>query len=593
MVKWIQKKAKIKADREDDLKTKILKARGIPLEDHQEFLFPDEKWENPPFEIRNVERAVNRILEGIADKETIVVSGDPDADGITATAIMFNRLKALQDFNEFNLDYIYPQRDTGHGLYGQLSVQDHWLNKAEKAKAEKDKESLAKWEKLIDLSRSNIEKTKVADILIVLDSSSNDLEGVERARTLNPDLDIIILDHHEFNSKEIADKMDKEVILCNPHHHLDKSVNKDLSGAGMAYKVAKGIDDVLDDDGFSNQFRDLVAIGLVGDMMSVLNFENRYLISQGLQNVNNVGLSRILKGAKINTYRYNTKDIGYSIAPLINSSARMGEIELAFQIFMLDNDTDAEKLRLKMDKLNKKRQETQKAVMQKYEDTQDMEDKIVIVIDSESNKGMNGLVAQNIAQKYHRPCFVVTEGKDGVCRGSGRSYGSFNTNEFLSELDFVEAQGHGQAHGLNFPLDRLDDLKEYIEENMPDNLEAEQTFYYDIELENVEEAFMALTDLININYITGNNFPEVVVRMDNVMIEERAVIGKTKETVKFKTSGDLVFIKFKVNEDWNKDIDTFDTVSVVGNGTINEFYNFRTKEMTRTPQIIIMDIVKD
>ena len=81
--------------------------------------------------------------------------------------------------------------------------------------------------------------------------------------------------------------------------------------------------------------------------------------------------------------------------------------------------------------------------------------------------------------------------------------------------------------------------------------------------------------------------------MDNVMIEERAVIGKTKETVKFKTSGDLVLIKFKVNEDWNKDIDTFDTVSVVGNGTINEFYNFGTKEMTRTPQIIIMDIVKD
>ena len=163
----------------------------------------------------------------------------------------------------------------------------------------------------------------------------------------------------------------------------------------------------------------------------------------------------------------------------------------------------------------------------------------------------------------------------------------------MSELDFVEAQGHGQAHGLNFPLDRLDDLKEYIEENMPDNLETEQTFYYDIELENVEEAFMALTDLTSINYITGNNFPEVVVRMDNVMIEERAVIGKTKETVKFKTSGDLVFIKFKVNEDWNKDIDTFDTVSVVGNGTINEFYNFGTKEMTRTPQIIIMDIVKD
>lgn len=160
MVKWIQKKAKIKADREDDLKTKILKARGIPLEDHQEFLFPDEKWENPPFEIRNVERAVNRILEGIADKETIVVSGDPDADGITATAIMFNRLKALQDFNEFNLDYIYPQRDTGHGLYGQLSVQDHWLNKAEKAKAEKIKKVLRSGKNLLTLVVQTLKRQK-------------------------------------------------------------------------------------------------------------------------------------------------------------------------------------------------------------------------------------------------------------------------------------------------------------------------------------------------------------------------------------------------------------------------------------------------
>ena len=94
----------------------------------------------------------------------------------------------------------------------------------------KTKEEVAKWEKLIDLSRSNIEKTKIADLLIILDSSSNDLKGVERARTLNPDLDIIILDHHEFDSKEIMDEMDKEVILC---------FDNDASGAEGMVKVLK------------------------------------------------------------------------------------------------------------------------------------------------------------------------------------------------------------------------------------------------------------------------------------------------------------------------------------------------------------------
>lgn len=158
-----------------------------------------------------------------------------------------------------------------------------------------------------------------------------------------------------------------------------------------------------------------------------------------------------------------------------------------------------------MDKLNKKRQETQKAVMQNMKILKIWKTRLSLLL-IQNQQRYEWSSSSEHCSKYHRPCFVVTEGKDGVCRGSGRSYGSFNTNEFLSELDFVEAQGHGQAHGLNFPLDRLDDLKEYIEENMPDNLEAEQTFYYDIELENVEEAFMALTDLININYITGNDF---------------------------------------------------------------------------------------
>lgn len=582
MVQWIEKKAKIEADREDDLKTRILKARGIRFEDHEDFLFPDERFENKPFEIRNMEEACNTILDAVAEEKNIVVSGDPDADGVTSLAIMVNRLRELfTDGYEFGLEYIYPQRDMGHGLLGQLTIEDRWSR-------------IPNGETYTELNTSNIAKVEKADVLIVLDSSSNDIKGVQRAKELaGEDLKVIILDHHQFDVEDVAYEMDEHAILVNPHHPDDESINKALSGAGMTYKACKGIDEILGQYDFSNQYRDLMAVGMVGDMMDMTNYENRFLIAQGLQNVKNIGLTRILKGAKVNTYRYNTKDIGFSVAPLINSSARMGEIELAIEILLVDNDKDAKKLRLKMDKLNKKRKEQQQGIMQKYEDEQDMSKKIIIIIDEESNKGMNGLVAQNIAQKYHRPCFVVTKGADDICRGSGRSYGKFNTNDFLSELDFVEAQGHGQAHGLSFPLNKLEELEEYIEDNMPDNLESEQTFYYDVELFDPAEAMMDFTELANINYITGTGFPEVVVRIDGVMIEERQVIGKTKETIKFTTDEELCFMKFRVDEEWRDDIDMFDEVSVVGSANINEFYNFGTKEMTRTPQIMIMDIIKD
>lgn len=590
MTKWTQNEVKIEASYGDDLKTRLLKARGIPEEEHTDFLFPDESAEHNPFDIRNMETAVDIILGAVRDGLDIVVSGDPDADGVTALAIIMNRLREFSDDYDFGLEYIYPQRDMGHGLLGQLTAKSSW----EKDLDSEDIDKALTAKKSIDLIQDNRNKVEMADVLIVLDSSSNDILGVEKARKLcaNKQLEIIILDHHQFDDPKGAYEMDEIALLVNPHHPKDTSLNKALSGAGMAYKASKGIDEMTDDEDNSNKYRDLMAVGMVGDMMSMKEMENRYLISQGLQNVANVGLTRILKGANVNMYTYNTKDIGFSIAPLINSSARMGEIELAIEILLVETDKEAKPLRLKMDKLNKKRQELQKQIAKKYEHEFDTSKKIILVVDEQSNKGFNGLVAQNLAQKYHKPAFVVRN-INGKCMGSGRSFGDFNTQDFLRGLDYVEASGHGQAHGLVFPTDKLEDMVDYIEQNMPENLESERTIYYDIELSDLEEVMLDFQDLRSLNYITGTDFPEIVIRYNDLPVFERNVIGKTKETVKFNVMDtDLVLIKFKVNEDWNKDIDIFDTVDVVGSPTINEFYNFGTKKRVITPQIIIQDIEK-
>ena len=566
MVEWVQRYEKIKTNSSDELASKILKIRGIPEDLHINFLAPDESFVHDYTMMRNITRSAKLFVEHINKDSNILYAGDPDADGVTSTTIGVLRTKEI--IGDENVDYIYPQRDMGHGISGMIDETD---------------------EEFSELITMNIEKIKESDLLIIVDSSSNDIDGIKKVMELNPNIDIIILDHHEFNDLETEKQMDKLCLVVNPQHSKDEYPNKSLSGAGVVYKFCKAIDKIIDED-VSDNYLDLVAVGLVGDMMNVTELENRYYITRGLQEVNNIGLIRILKGAKVNMYKYNSKDIGFSVAPLINASSRMGEIELAFQLLMIDNDKDAKPLRLKMDKLNKKRQEMQKEIANKYTGDIDTSKKIIIIADEESNKGFNGLVAQSIAQKYQRPCFVVRD-YNGMCMGSGRSFGGFDTREFLGELDWVETSGHAESHGLNFPSDKLEELENYIEENMPELSSREIKYYYDVEI-GTDNIWADIEDIQSLNQITGTGFPEVSVKISDVMINERNVIGKTKETVKFTTSSDLVLIKFKVDEQWNDSIDIFDSVDIIGTPTINDFYNFATRENTRTPQIIIRDIQK-
>ena len=192
MTKWVKREVKIESEYGDDLKTKILKARGIPEEEQTDFLFPDEKFENSPFDIHNMDTAVNIIMDTVQGGGDIVISGDPDADGVTALAIMFNRLKELKEDYDFGLEYIYTQRDVGHGLLGQLTIKDSWTRDLKS----EDTEKALTAQKLIALTESNREKVEMADVLIVLDSSSNDILGVQKARDISAsnNFEVIILD---------------------------------------------------------------------------------------------------------------------------------------------------------------------------------------------------------------------------------------------------------------------------------------------------------------------------------------------------------------------------------------------------------------
>lgn len=567
-MEWIKRKPKIEYLKNDDITSKLAKIRGIQENEIDDFLMPTEKELFDASEMKNSQKAVNRIIEAINNNQRVAVSVDSDVDGITSSAIMIRYLRNYID----NVEYIYHQREDGHGVYSQIKD----------VVEEGDRQ---------DLNDRNREIVSNSDLLIILDSSSNDFRGIEEVYELNKNIDIIILDHHQIEWEEEGRDMNDLAILVNPQQEDCEYPNKHLSGAGVTFKIVEMTQSNLPIQKVNvGDYYDLVAVGMVADLMRMDILENRYIVSHGLRNIKNVGLTRILKGAKQNPNFVSSTTVGFNIAPIINGSARMGEIEHAIEILLTDDDTVAKKLRLKMDKLNKQRREIQEELTAKYEKMVDLNDKIIIIFDEESNSGFNGLVAQNLAQKYQRPAFVLRNHK-GVLSGSGRSYAGFNTKDFLSQLPYVITSGHEQSHGITFPEDKLDEVKQFIKDHIKVLKSREPVVFYDIEI-SAEEVSQYVEQIESFNHITGMGFPKIIVKVKDVMITERRVLGATRNTIKWDSVEGINLIKFRVNEDYGKDVDVFDTVNAVGEVQMNVFYNFATKETTRTPQVLLDDYRK-
>lgn len=556
-MKWLKREEKVKIGKNDSPIEQIGKIRGI--KDINRFLSPTENEMFDPYLMKNIQEASNRIIKAIKTNEKIVVSFDPDADGLTATSTMIRHLTNYTD----NVDYIYGERNDGHGIYEMLRISKGEGNE------ERNKRSI-----------ENTEKIKNCDLLILIDSSSNDTMACKKI-VESFDVDIIILDHHAIECEN------PHVLLVNPQQEDCEYPNKQLSGAGVVFKVLQVMEDTLCEvDPF--QYIDLVAVGMYADIMRVDVLENRYIIMNGLRNMKNVGLVRILKGAKANMFKLNGDTIGFSIAPLINGVARMGNIKLAIDILLTDDDNVAKKLRLQMQKINDSRKALQKAIVDQYMTKVNSNKKVLIVIDEQSSKGFNGVVAQQLSDIYRRPV-IVGRLYNNVVGGSFRSYNGFKFKRFLAEFpDEIKALGHEQAGGIVLNAELLPQLKEYIENNLPKLDEKEPVTIYDLEL-SVEEVSEYMSAVESFNLLAGNGFPKIIVKINNITVEESSIIGKTMETCKIKTFDKIELIKFKVNENYGQELGYFDNIDVVGKLCLNEWYNFGIKQMISTPQVIIDD----
>lgn len=557
----------------DSILERIAKIRGI--EDVNKFLNPSKNEMFDPYLIKNIVEASEKILQYVKDGKHIVLSYDADADGLTSTSIMHRYLKNYTD----NVDYIYNERNHGHGIHEQTRLdfiyEDDVDENGEIINAEKKYR--------YDLNAQNLEKISQADLLIIVDSSSNDVEACKKL-VEDFGIEIIILDHHAIEVEN------PYVLLVNPQQEGDKYPNKFLSGAGIVFKTLQVMEDILGDEGKVNPFDyiDLVAVGMYSDIMRVDVYENRFMIMHGLRNMKNVGLVRILKGGKIDLFNIDSSAIGFTIAPLLNGVARMDNIKLAIDILLTDDDDEAKKLRLKMQKLNDSRKVLQKQIVDQYLTKIDHDRKVIMVFDEQASKGFNGVVAQQLAQTYKRPALVGRLHK-GTASGSFRSFGDFNMQDFLIESGLVEeAKGHTQAGGFVIKEENLEALEQYIEDNLPELKDTEPTIIYDVEID-IEDVPEYIKPMEQFNKVTGNGFPKVITRVNGAMLEKVETLGKTKETRKFKTFDDFELIKFKVDESYGEELGCFDTIDAVGQLQNNEWFNFKTKERIITPQLILED----
>lgn len=531
-MKWIKRNPSINYDKNENLLETLGKIRDI--DNIYQYIYPEDSELHSYKLLTNIDMALNRIIKAINDGENIIVLGDSDADGVTSLAIMY---KYLSNFTD-NITYQYYQRSESHGL--------------------EDKEFPLE-----------------TDLLIAVDSSTND---IEECKKISKNMDIIIIDHH------IQEKLNPYAIVINNNCINSKYPNKFLSGAGMCWKVIKALDSLLNVD-LADYYLDLSAIGIIGDVMNLDELENRYIIYQGINTINNLGIKLLLKKAN-KTYDTTAQDIAFSIVPVLNACSRMNQIEKAIDLLLCDDEDEAKKIVKEVTKLN----DTRKLKQQTISDEIEVDDshKIIFCIENKIASNMRGLIATQLTSKYKRPAIVVKLEKDAY-EGSARGYGNMQFKSLINQTGLLNfAQGHENSFGLSINKNKVNNFLidcDKLLENV-----KEQPIIYDLEFNDGDLDEDIIKEIEIFNNISGKGFDPIRTKINGLMITDKKVIGKQEDTIKISTD-ELDLMKFKVDSTYAEDIDVFDEVNVVGVPNLNKWYNFGIRQLIISKQIFIDDYI--
>lgn len=565
----------------------LLKNRGV--QEIGAYYSPTKDSLQSPRDLENVELGAKMLEMAIQSGKRILIVVDSDNDGFTSATIMFDYLKDLAP--QLEIDYILHEGKQ-HGL------EDHI-------------------EKLVN------DDNKYG-LIILPDSSSNDFVYHERLAEIG--IPVLVLDHH------ITDEAISTNAVVINNQLSPKYKNKELTGAGVVYQFCRYLDEYFKNPNTNaEKYLDLAAWGIIGDMGSMLEMENRYIVSEGLKNINNKLLWALMEkqaysitgvvGATRQELikAMNPISVAFYIVPLVNAIIRVGTMDEKQRLFeaFLDGDKmvpcrkrgakgtfekagveAARECSNARSRQNKILDEAVGAIEIKIHKYDLLENRILFVRleeDDDFPSELNGLVAMKLAAKFKRPTIVARPNPEGYNRGSMRG---MNQSELTSFKQFLEdsamfeyVSGHDNAAGISIYNSHLRDFHNWAN-NALVNIDFGENCH-DVNFERIA-ADSDLADIIqdigNHNGIWGQQNPEPLIHVSdiNISASDVQVMGKNKDTVKFEKFG-IAYMKFHA-KDLIEQLKQYSSmkIEVVGRANMNEWGG------RVTPQIFIEDIeVKD
>ncbi len=493
--------------------SKLLNIRNIPENEIDKFLNPElQDYLPDPFELKDMNKSINRIIDTISKKGLIGIIADYDVDGSTSAAILCRFFKFIGQ------RYILKIPNRLKNGYGPN-------------------------EEILD----NMLDNKI-DLLLTLDCGTTYFDILDKKKYLI--FDTIVIDHH------ISDKhLPKVFSVINPNRFDEDNKYKDLAAVGVTFLFILGLRKVLRIKNFFKKnnilepnllnYLDLVALGTVCDVVNLQHY-NRAFVSKGIEIIHkrkNKGITAIIDNSRIN-HSPTVTDLGYIIGPQLNAASRIDDSSLSSRLLMSEDIIEIESISRKILILNEKRKLIEKKIFDEaIEQAIKQKNKKIIIVKGELwHKGVLGIIASRLVERFNKPAIVISYNKDeGV--GSARSLNFIDLGHIIIYAKekglLLEGGGHKMAAGLKISMQKYNDFLKFIVDILKniDSSFFKKTLHFDSIL-TLDEINLDLLDNIEKLQPCGISNPNPKFIVQNINIEFSKIIKEKHVLMKFRNNKD-------------------------------------------------------
>lgn len=545
----------------------ILKSRGLEGEARESFLHPKYDAGHDPFLLPDMQKAVDRLVTAREKQEKIVIYGDYDIDGLTATTVL---LDAFGSFGFRFVEAFIPNRFVeGYGLT---------IDAVERIAA------------------------TGAQLIVTVDCGSLSEKEIIRANELG--VDVIVTDHHNVAPVQppaVAVINPKRLLQDNPALYKNYQLAKrtktqlypflDLPGVGVAFKLVQALQTKLDGlpIGHEKWLLDLVALGTVCDVVSLVD-ENRAHVYWGLKvlaKTRRPGIKALMAVARVEPEKVNARSLGFGLGPRMNAAGRLETAEYALEMLRASDGMKALEKAEQLDVMNTERRAEQDRITKEAlaQAEQFAQDPVLVVSGQNWSHGIIGIVAAKLLEKYKKPTYVL-EKMGEESKGSARSYGDFSAADAIRASDdlITKGGGHKLAAGVTMPTANIAAFRARVNEYFTSlNLSPQPPLLLakeDVVVGDFHEITEGLVEELALMEPFGNSNPEPVIKISDVLVTGQRRMGADAQHVKLdlqdKSGKTMQMLAFNAEPEWFAE--PGERVSVWFQPSLNEWQGRRSVE---------------